>query len=391
MPKNKQSKKNQNNNKQNNSQRKRKPKPARSSTPAGVGISHCAMKYALAISDPWNNMARGACIPRHPSRPSQKITAFQRITVTIGSGGFGYVLYSPTLANDVYYLYYSGSTYAGAIATVSSATVGNNSVAFPTLPYSKTNFIVAASSTSPSVAGRIVSANLSWQYTGTVSDMGGLTYALCHPDHNNLNSEAAGLTSYAETEVIRNDSRRHWVGASSLDDEEVAYSEGHSSTGAAHTDVAVLYPYSNREAHNTTDTSVGGSPIAVWFTGKAGNTFEVEILQHMEFIGAKTQSMLTPTHSDSVGFEVVQNAASRLPQMIQANPGTSRKSLMSQALNIIGSEMAPVARLGFKQLVGTAARGIAGAAMGYITGGPAGAVYGGALGVQSGGLMITNG
>lgn len=388
-------------NKNKRNQKQKQPKEKRSKrlnkspqmVSSGVGLSHCAMKYALAIADPWNIDARGACIPRHPSRPSQKVTSFTRFTVTIGTNGLGFVNVMPCLANDERIAYASTSTFAATtFSSVTSTTTGVSSYLMTNLPYPQSNFVSTGATISPNTAGRIVSFGVSWQYTGTVSNMGGLAYALVHPDHNNLNDDAAGIPNYAETQIIRNDNKRHWLGASSLDDVECSYSEGHTSNGAVRVKGGTVYPYSNGEFHNTVDgNSVGGAPMAVWFTGAAGNTFEVELIGHYEFVGKATQAVLSPSHSDSVGFEVVQNAAARLPSMSQTNPTAPRKSLMSQALQTVGRELAPVVRLGAKQLIGTAARGLAGAAMGFIAGGPTGAVYGSALGVQSGALMLTNG
>lgn len=355
----------------------------------GVGLSHCAMKYALAIANPWDPMAEGACVPRHPSRPSQKIRAFMRATVTIGKNGFGFCYYSPTTANDSTVLRYSTSLYTGStIETVSIGTVGTESVNLTSNPYNTAQLTPSSLAQPPFVSGRIVAAAISWQYTGTVSDMGGLTYSLVHPEHSNLNLDAGQINGYAETQIIRVDNKRHWCGISAIDEREIMYSEP-NDRGAINDVISLIYPYSNAEFYQADSGTTGGAPIAIWFTGKAGNTFQVEMVQHEEFIGRLTQAALTPSHSDAVGFEVVSNAAARLPALLQSNPTATRQNLMSRALQTVAREMAPVVRLGAEQFITAGARAAAGAAFGYITGGPTGAVYGGALGVSSGQLRIT--
>jgi len=73
------------------------------------------------------------------------------------------------------------------------------------------------------------------------------------------------------------------------------------------------------------------------------NIFEVEYIQHLEFVGPLTSALHTPTHSDSVGFEVVQNAAARLPAARVESPGTSILTLMGREIKQVLMEQAPVA------------------------------------------------
>lgn len=389
-----------NSNKNNNKRKAPKKKTVRPMRVgyAGAPLSHCAMKYALAIADPWDPNAEGCCVPRHPSRPSYKVRGFARFTVTIGSGGVGFAQFIPCLANNAVCLVYTTSAYTGTsfVPVVSGSTSGSpNTVGvvqgfMSNLPFNIASMVEVGAYETPSVNGRLVSCSMSWQYTGTVSNMGGLCYSLVHPDHSSLNNIADSVPSFAETTVARTDAKRHWLGLSGIDDVECSYSEHHGS-GSARAQVAIVCPFSNGEAIDGTNTTIGGNPAVVYFTGTAGNTFEVELVQHCEFTGISAQASVTPTHADSVGYETVQAASSRLPSLQAANPTTSRKSLMSQALSTVGRELAPVIRVGAENFIAAAARGVAGAAMGYITAGPPGAVYGGALGVSSGALRITNG
>lgn len=399
MPKNNNKNKNMNSkNKRNNRPPKNKRNPSsrvKQMVSPGPTLSHCAMKYALAIADPWHPDAEGACVPRHPSRPSYKVRGFSRATVTIGTAGAGFAMFSPTVANDATVLTYSTSSYTGALfsdTVVGGTTTGASQASMSNLPFAKADLVPSSSGSvaaTPPINARMVSAALSWQYTGTVGNMGGLTYALVHPDHSNLCTISSTIASFAETDVSRVDNKRHWCGLSGIDDEECNYSNHHSS-GTARTQVAICYPFSNNEAIDATNTTIGGAPVVVWFTGVAGNTFEVELVTHLEYTGSKAQAAVTPSHADSVGFEIVQSASSKLPSLIQAHPTKSRSSLMSDALHSVGRELAPVVRLGAQQLVSSGARAIAGAAFGFLAGGPAGAVYGGALGVSTGQLLLKN-
>jgi len=63
-------------------------------------LSMCAATYAAAIANPWSPDAQGACIPRHPARPSQK--PMTKCTQQISfSNQYNLIYVLPTLANDL--------------------------------------------------------------------------------------------------------------------------------------------------------------------------------------------------------------------------------------------------------------------------------------------------
>jgi len=358
-------------------------------------LSHCAMKYATAIADPWSPAAEGACIPRHPSRPSMKVRGFGRFTATVGTNGYGFAYLTPCLANDKTGIIFSSSTYAGTLGSYVSVdgtgVVGAN---LSGLPFSSTQLTPNNTITGPTVAGRIVSMAMSWQYTGTVSKMGGLTYALCTPDHANINCiGSSNIEAFAETQIIRCDSQRHWLGISSLNDDELNYVEANYRGGSSNSVVEMVYPYSVNErfGSGTNNDAIGGAPCGIWFSGEPGNTFLIELVGHYEYVGQAAQYSLTPTHADSVGFEIVQAASQRLGGLSQAYPRATRPALMSTALTDVGRELAPVVGLAGRSLLHIGTRAIAGAAMGFARFGAAGMLTGAALGTASGALQLTNG
>lgn len=71
------------------------------SKPTRSGLSECVQKYKTAISDPWNPFAAGACIPRHNSRPSHKLTLYARAPLASSGAGTWYIALTPCLANDL--------------------------------------------------------------------------------------------------------------------------------------------------------------------------------------------------------------------------------------------------------------------------------------------------
>lgn len=360
-----------------------------------VTLSHCALKYATAIADPWSIEAEGACIPRHPTRNSMKVRGFGRFKITVGTGGVGFAYLIPNVSNDTASIVYSTSTYAGTNANVSvnSNTTGVSTGSLSGLPFGYTSFQPSDKYTPAAAAGRIVSCAMSWQYTGTVSDMGGVCYAFVSPDHSNTNNIGTDkIGAYAETQVTRVDNKRHWIGLSSLDDVELNYPEPADNQTVSPI-MEVVCPYSNGDTFSSYagDSNLGGSPACIWIQGKAGITFQVEVVTHIEYVGSVAQYALTPTHSDAVGFEIVSNAAARLPSLAQAKPEASRPSLMKEALTQIGHELRPAAAVVGKSLLSIAGNAIAGAAFGVAKYGMAGMITGGALGAASGALRLTNG
>jgi len=110
----------------------------------------------------------------------------------------------------------------------------------------------------------------------------------------------------------------------------------------------------------TSGSVVGGAPLAIVFDGEVGNQFEFEIVAHIEFIGSLTQSMLTKSHSDPVGFGVVQEAGSSLGmarQYITNQASAMMKGLISAAGSQTGSVIRVAATTAATKAVGQAVRG----------------------------------
>lgn len=303
-------------------------------------LSECASKYAAAVSDPWSPEAAGACVPTFPSRPSQKVTAFARFTVTVGTNGFGFVLFAPTTANDSTGYYYSTASYAGTTATClagSGVTFGS----YTNLPYNKADQVPTTSSVgSNTIGGRIVSFGASAQYTGTELNRGGLIYTLSEPGHFDMEGfTLANFGSYRECDIDRVSNSKKWLTVYGQSASEVQYPDDWLTINTTVNELAAVFPFSrhNHQTHNT----FAGAPIAGFaFTGTAGNTFEVECVMHLEYVGYKCQPVLTPSHSDARGFEIVQQALGALQLFRTANSKGSLRSILFAEIRRIAADMA---------------------------------------------------
>lgn len=419
---------------------------------ASLGLSHCALKYALAISDPWHKDAQGACVPRHPSRPSQKITEFSRFQITVGGGtnvnaSVGAIYILPSLANDSPAILYADNiTQLGALPTATQiqALVPFMKAITPNSPYNSSQLTTTlGSSAGPAAQGRIVSSGVSIQYMGSELNMGGIYSMYVSPNHDNMASyNGAALASYDETLIERITTKRQWLVTSGLDETELVYnlSTAIDTTGTTLV-TPLVYPFSNGQvfsgavltsqwsgtlgtALTSTSTTVSltgvvgtipgsgsvlylnnagaasvGTPTTLAYTGATqsgstatltivsgtvgaipvgvpfssvgaigfgtsapacipggapmviyvqpavtdkGNVFEVEYVQHVEYIGPITSALHTPTHSDSRGFEVVSTAANRIPSARVESPETPIARLMFNELRQVMAEAAPV-------------------------------------------------
>jgi len=305
------------------------------------GISECAARYAVAIADPWNPAARGACVPMHPSRPSQKVTAYREIIVSIGTSGYGFIMLSPCLSNDKSCIFSSNSSFAASTVSVSvdSPQAGTKDWFLTNIPYSGSQLYDSTQYGKPKVMGRLVSAAISAEYTGTELNRGGNIICFVDPDHHSVNNIAFDdLISRAEADIGVPDSNRTkcWVTAFGTDDQELDYPDySYKVNTLNELTLLTSYPYSKGiplAPTGNTDPGIGTPMMIIIFTGAPGNTYRCKVVEHLEYIGVGTDFALTPNHTDARGFEIVQSAANMLPSKKAARPKVPLKLLMKEAL-----------------------------------------------------------
>lgn len=251
-----------------------------------VGISHCAAKYALAISDPWAKDAQGACVPRHPSRPSQKITEYNRFQLTLGGSSaanatVGAIFVLPSLANDAPTILYADNiAQLGALPTAAQiqALLPFMRVVNPNSPYSSASFTETFGPASgPSVQGRIVSSGISIQYMGSELYMGGTYSMFVSPNHDNLAAyNGSALASYDETLIERITQKKQWLVTSGIDEGELVYNLNTAidSTGTSLV-TPLVYPYSNGQTFNSSTLTSQWSGVLSVATTSASTSIQL--------------------------------------------------------------------------------------------------------------------
>lgn len=308
---------------------------------ANVGLSECAARYAIAIADPWNPEARGACVPIHPSRPSQKVTAFREIIATVGTAGYGFIMLAPCLCNDNSCIFVSGPTFASTTPNVSIDVpqVGVSGYKITNIPYIAKQLYDSTQYGKPSVMGRVVSAAISAEYTGTELNRGGNIICFVDPDHHSVNNiPFDDIISRAEADISVPDSNRSkcWVSAYGCDDVELDYPD-YSYKVNTTTELTLLtsYPYSKGiplAPTGASDVGVGTPIMIIIFTGTPGNTYRCKVVEHLEYLGVGVDFALSPNHTDARGFEIVQSAAGMLSTKKSARPKVPLRILMKEAL-----------------------------------------------------------
>lgn len=290
-------------------------------------LSDVASVFALACTDPWHEVCNNVCLPVKSQGSSYKTRVVKRIMMTAGDKGFGFVAFSPCLANDYPTIAYSSSAtlFVTSAVSTSSATAGVTVAALDKLPYASGN-LTGTLSAANSVAGRIVSYGIKVNYIGTELNKGGVYYRYVSLDREPVNGATADILGAFNTCTIRPVDRQEMVAVvNPLNDHEIAYSNEDQNDNDY-----VLYPYANSETGTATTVPAIGCIVVAGTT--AGNTFEVQVIEHVEYIGKAAQPFLSETRTDVVGFEEVTSALGR---MASGQPNADPRIKPAQALAAI--------------------------------------------------------
>jgi len=325
------------------SPRPRRQKSKTSSSP--LQLTECAAKYAIAIADPWNPGAVGACVPYPPARPSRKVTAFTRGIVSIGTAGFGFIAVSPSLINNFASIWHSESSFVGTtINATMASTIGVTPVIQANLPYSRDDLTTENSTFfTTSVQGRVVSCSISLKYIGTELNRGGRLICYSSPDHQSINGlTASQLGARLEAEFSTPGSSREkcWVTSFGISDEEFGFCSASPADSATSSVILRSYPFSLGEplTSNSLDANYGATPLGAIITGVPGNQFEFEVVEHVEYIGTLAQASLSESSADADGLALVQTAAAQAIRNKPSKPNKPFKKVLKEELIKVGKE-----------------------------------------------------
>lgn len=313
-----------------------------------IALTKCAMKYALAIAEPFNPKARGVCgVLGNSFGPTQKVSAVQRFTFVVGTAGLGFAAIVPCLSNDGVSAFCSNASYANGSVQVLSAnnilSVGVNQIQNTQIPYTTAQIIpTGTASNNAKLSGRVLSIGVRVTYVGTTMNQSGTYNCLAPSDHTNMTLIPGSTTAMdvpniqSDPQVVLEPCDRGWCELNICP--TFPYEMGFSNSSSVSGNSPTVYPFSNGSTNINTFTFGAaavnaGSPIAIIAVSGAlgGNTYQVELISHLEYAGPSCAGATTPSESDEQGGRVVLRAASQM-SIAKASSGKKGWPLMYQLL-----------------------------------------------------------
>lgn len=261
--------------------------------------------FAVAIADPWSQAVKAVGIPTGNAGPSYKVTTTKRIPIYANNSGNGFVCFGPSLASDAPCVSYTtGASYVTTTFSTTNTTAGVAVDFMGKLPFTAAN--LQANSSGGVASGRIVSFGFRLTYVGPEQTKGGVYTSVVFNDRTSISGmSAADLGDYPQADVR---------GIDRAPEDGVIYPVGarewvYSNENGFDTDLQV-YPFGNGVAYSAT-TVPGIAGIYISGAGALA-AFELQIIQHTEYIGRGAQPFLTDAISDASGMEMVLEAAGKM-------------------------------------------------------------------------------
>lgn len=242
-----------------------------------VTIPECSIHYIDAIFDPFDTPC-GVCIPCDLfPLPSQKVKTTFRGVGNLGTTGYGFVVVNPATVNDIAGVITTTSTSVGGATTALNAFTNTGNGLFTQLPYTAANLVGNTLQT------RVVAVGMRVRYSGTEMGRSGLYVACEEQDLGTLNT-----STYNQIKDIPNAYTTRPAGDGTWDS-VVCYS-GPITPGTLE-----FVKSANPLA------TAGVYPFAIVMQGVAGDPFEIEIVEHIEYIGTMVQGK-TMSHADPTTY-----------------------------------------------------------------------------------------
>jgi hypothetical protein len=281
----------------------RRPRPQAGGRVGNV-LSHmsmCDREYVKALANPFDPSVFGkVCVPVFPSRPSYKFTMRKTLTMTTGTTGYGFFAFEPCIAKDIKTGYYTDAAYTGG-GVVYTAGTGVTELKFTELPFIATQMGFPQDVTVATCQARVICAGARIRYIGKEADLSGMVYTYVDPDQRAI---ASGLSQNDLPAAIQRKTpvSRNWnemtIVPIHMDDLE--FYPKSQETGADSFTTKIYHPFSDIQGDNT-------RPYAYFqVKAHAGASFDIEVVQHLEFVGSAVSQSYTPSH---IGDGKVVNAA----------------------------------------------------------------------------------
>lgn len=328
------------------------------STQSLMTASQCSATLLRAMADPFDPMAISVCIPAEPARPTQKVRATTRLTVTIGSSGIGWIALAPCIANDSPSIFYTTPGYTGSTlvpysnAATPVLTTGVTAANLATLPYSTSqlwNNTADMSYSSQVLGGYCCVWGVKVIATSSEMNLGGTTTCYTAPDRLNLyGANLANIQAYVDADTMISDRKPCQLQIHAAEPQEYSYDPreraGYNNLASIGGEIAVLYPLSGNTnmCVSNVNTVLGALTACIMFQGTSGNSFYVELVAHNEYYGTAAATMSTPKVDDPTGLARVLSVVDRATGIKQAKK-VPWKQAIQVGLKEVAKELAPVA------------------------------------------------
>jgi hypothetical protein len=282
-------------------------------------LDACLVKYSIALINPFDENAIGACVPSFPSFPSMKIRSFARFTTHVGSTGVGWAIAKGDCANNVSTVHYTDTGYLGTEST--AITTGGGTGLFDAVTnnsYSTTEF------GKDLLQQRLVSLGLRIRYVGTELNRSGRVSMVEHPTHDSWNAiSVIGVKQFDN--ATSNDFGRSWhmVTWQPINAIEMQYNDTASS------------PYDS-----------GAYPLVIAYTGVAGQAVEVEVMLHHELTGRTARAKTTNTADSYFTEKIISKLGSYSSAFLNnaINAAANHPNATKQVVKTLLSSVIPSTR-----------------------------------------------
>lgn len=308
-------------------------------------LGKCSLKLLKLIKDPFS--ARDICMAASQSPPSFKVRCYHTVNLSVNANGYQYLYMSPTTANDAPCIFYlqnaaNGDAYDGGVPSFSQDADANTAQnvtsdgTIPNIPYPVSAFDVSSTRES-ALIGRVVALSIRIRYTGTELNKSGKILAYASPNNNRIDrfnlDTIQGLQG-----CIKTPTTREWVQVTEIASQSntmryPGYDDSIQSGGGGATPYGTkngyIYPWA--DSSNTMkyiggaggENDYGAPTIMVAVVGAVeGESFEVQVCQHIEYIGATVGALVTHSDTDERGRDTVVTALTDMYASLTGNKFT---------------------------------------------------------------------
>jgi len=315
--------------------------------PHTVKMSRCCRTFLKAAVDPFNCTGMDVFLPVGQAIGSQRVQAFMRVLVTIGTAGVGFIGVVPTVSSGSNCIWYTNASYAGTTfvpyTDVASPILSTGVVAstLSNLPYGQS--VIWPSDAGESYGTAPLNCNcvawgLSVMNASAEVNLGGTITAYSDPTRTSLyGASQADISTFAAAQVVLGSRQRVYLTMYPLEENEFEFSpDARNQSGGT---VNIMYPQTvTLGTPACTSTAVPAISNLIMFTGIPGSQYLCHIVAFNEYYGKQTQTVNKNKVSDPQGMAKVVDILGRARTYCQEQ-GRSLATAVVRSEQLIAREL----------------------------------------------------